>query len=131
MKLSGEQLERFERAFTSGLSGCRRTCHCGREFYDAGNSCDWEDGEFEALEKDANATAVDYSVGTVVFEGREYAMDCECWKARASNIVGFVLGHDRQIAEFLSLEKGAAVNEANRKPLVREPAAMQAGKGQG
>lgn len=54
--------ELFERAFSAHASSCRRTCKCGKEFYDAVNSYSWEDGELERLEEDPKATALPYAV---------------------------------------------------------------------
>ncbi len=66
VEIDARKLENFERAFSSRTSGCRRTCRCGREFWDRGNSgYDWEVGETEALEKDPSATPLGYSVGSV------------------------------------------------------------------
>lgn len=100
-----DRLENFSRAFASGVGGCRRTCECGKEYYDADNSYSWEEGELEALEADDNAARLSYTVSTVIFEGKEFVIDCDCWHKRAEIIMGFVFSHGRQIIDMLVLEK--------------------------
>lgn len=34
-----ELLDLFEQAFSTGSTGCREECECGRQFYDTENSC--------------------------------------------------------------------------------------------
>lgn len=114
----GDKLTNFERAFSGGTAGCRRTCDCGREFYDAENSYSWEDGEIEALEKDPNATALDHSCGDIALEGREYVNACECWHKRAEHIMAFIDSHAHQIADYLNREKDRKTKEAEAMPSV-------------
>ena len=92
---------------------------CGREFFDDHNSYDWEEGELEKLRLDPKATAVDYSVGTICFEGREYVMDCDCWHERARKIKAWLDGHDHRIAEYLTLEKQRLQAAADNAPTVK------------
>lgn len=114
-----DKLENFERAFDSGSGGCRRTCHCGKEFYDDENSYSWDEGEKEKLKADG-ATALSYSVGTIKFEGKEYVADCNCWKERAQRLIGFIDGHAHSIARYLSLEKQRKQSIADNAPVVVE-----------
>lgn len=114
-----DQLENFSRAFSSGSGGCVRTCECGRVFYDTQPGYTWEDGEFEALTANKNATALDYSVGTLCFEGKEYCMDCDCWHPRARRIIEWIESHGQSIAEFLTLEKKRKQADADQSPVVR------------
>ena len=109
----------FERAFTTNTGGCSRRCACGKDFYDAStNRWDWEKGEFEAFEADEEAIGVDYSIGTVRFEGSEYVVDCDCWLDRADRIMGFIDGHAHLIARYLELEKERKTTEAADMPTV-------------
>ena len=114
-----ERLENFERAFSSGCSGCVRDCHCGRTFFDGANSYDWEEGELEGLRKNKKATALPYSVGTIVLEGKEFVMDCDCWHKRAETVMDWIDRHGHSIAEFLSLEKKTKERIAEDSPVVK------------
>lgn len=116
-----EKLENFIEAFSSHCGGCRRTCHCGKEFWDAENSYDWESGEREALESDPSKVPLRYSVGTVELEGREYVMDCNCFHERAEKIMGFIDGHAKSIAAYLTLEKKRKQLIADEAPTVEDP----------
>ena len=112
-------LDSFKKAFDPGGCSCQGTCNCGRIFYnDDENGWDREDGELERLRADKNATAVDYAVSMVIFEGREYAMNCNCWRARAKRIIEFIDSHAESIAKYLTIEKKRKQFEANRAPVV-------------
>ncbi len=113
-----EHLENFERSFTSGSGYARQLCQCGQEYFDGHNSISWDEGEIEKLRTDPNAIELDYSVGSVVFEGKEYCVDCECWKKRATMLISFILGHRRQIADFLNADKARLIKEAEDAPSV-------------
>jgi len=119
------KLENFERAFASGLSGCRRTCHCGKVFFhDDEGDYDWEEGEMVELHvmaklADPIAFALGYSVGTVVIEGTEYVVDCTCWHKRAEQIMNFIDRHAYQIADYLTLEKKRKQADADASPEVK------------
>ena len=109
----------FQHAFSTGGSGCRQLCGCGRNFYDnSENHWDWEEGEFESLEQDPESTAVDGAVATIEFEGTQYVFDCDCWHERASRIIGFILGHDEAIAKFLNTRRDVAMVAAKMNPKV-------------
>ena len=109
--------ESFAEAFRSNCGGCRRTCECGREFYNPDGGWTWETGELEGLEL-RKATALDYTVTTVGFEGKELVMDCDCWHPRAKQIMSFLDGHADAIAKYLTNEKKRKQSEADRSPVV-------------
>lgn len=111
------KLENFERAFDGHSGGCRRTCNCGREFYNPDPHWSWEEGEIDRL-AESGATSLDYSVGIIRFEGVDYVPDCSCWRERAERIMGFIDSHARQIAEYLTLEKQLKQAEADAAPVV-------------
>lgn len=111
------RLESFEEAFHDRCGGCRATCACGQEFYNADNGWTWEAGELEKL-ADSRAKSLPHAVGYITFEGTTYVVDCECWKARAKIISKFISGHDTQIADYLKAEKKRKVAEAERAPVV-------------
>jgi predicted dehydrogenase len=114
------QFENFERAFRGGVSGCRRDCECGIEYWDSYNGgYDWGEGEVESLMNNPKAKALDHAVGIVEFEGCVYVDGCTCWHERARKIIAWMVHHDEAIAEFLSLEKERKQREANRAPTVR------------
>ena len=117
-RISADSMESFERAFGSGCSGCCGTCACGRTFYNPDDTWDWEEGELERLQASSNATPLSYGVGHVEFEGTSYCWDCDCWRKRAAQIVGFLLGHQFQIAEFLKAERDRLMREAKAAPTV-------------
>ncbi len=114
--------ESFERGFDPGVSGCRAMCECGRVFWDSYNrGYDWEDGEIENLERltaEGKATALDYGVGYVSFEGRQFVNGCTCWHERARRVIAFLTNHDSEIAEFLKLERERKMAAALRSPTV-------------
>lgn len=117
-----DDLETFERGFSTLSAGCRRTCVCGREFYNPGGGWDFEDGELEELENDPKATALEWAAGAIYLEGGEYAMDCDCWRERASIVVAWIKRHDREIASFLTEEKKKLTRAADQAPTVKEVA---------
>ena len=112
-------MESFERAFDSRVSGCRRDCACGREFYDNYNSgYDWDEGELEALAKNPNATPLGYAVSSIEFEGTSYVFDCDCWRPRARRIIHFLMNHNVEIADFLRNEQKRLAHLAKHFPTV-------------
>jgi len=110
-----QKLERFARAFSSNSGFCRFQCECGAEFYTTQDCIDWKEGEFEALEE-GKASPMDYMVGTLCFEGKQFVWDCTCWHARATQIMTFIHHHRFAIADFLNGEKEAATNAAAAEP---------------
>ncbi len=110
----------FERAFKTDAGLCRSTCHCGKTYYNSDDPLiDWEGGELEELESNPNAFGVDFQVGTISLEGREYVDACDCWVEHAEKIIRFINPHARQIAEYLTLEKARKQQEADMSPVVR------------
>lgn len=112
--------ENFEKAFDVGVGACSRMCECGRKFYNPDPTWDFEEGELEELENDPTATALDYSIGIISFEGSEYALDCNCWHERAKQIISFINNHAYKIADYLTLEKKRKTQEAKMAPIVRD-----------
>lgn len=113
------KMENFEDAFRTNHGSCRGKCVCGKEFYNQDGTWDWEPGELDAL-KAAGATNLEYSVGFVEFEGKEYAMDCDCWHPRAKTLMGFLDSHAHQVAKYLNGEKKRATARADAMPTVAE-----------
>jgi len=112
------KFENFERAFDCHVGSCSATCACGRVFYNPDRSWDFEENELEDLEKDPNATGLDYAVSFVEFEGQTNVMACDCWHNRAKQIMGFLDSHANKIAEYLKLEKERKTQEAENSPVV-------------
>lgn len=117
-RLNEKVRQRFERAFSDGGGGSVRQCVCGREFYNSNGGWDWNDGELELLRAKADATDLPWAVSGVYFEGQFFVADCDCWTARAARIVGWIRHHDHQIVTLLKLDKQAAIDAAQAKPVV-------------
>jgi len=114
-----EKLETFISAFRTNMSGCRRTCHCGREYWDGGNDgYSWEDGEIEALSNNPNAVELPYTVETIEICGIEYVPDCDCWHRKAYAMLEFIDGNAVAIAQYLTLEKKRKQKIASDSPVV-------------
>lgn len=111
------KLRSFTKGFSSCMSGARRICECGKEFYNPGGDWDWYDGELEALLK-SDATATEYSVGTVIIDGKEFVMDCECWKEKAGKIINWIDQNAECIAQYLDAEKARKEAAAESAPTV-------------
>ena len=107
-----DKIEIFEIAFRSGVGHSRMECVCGKVFYNSNGRWDWEDGELEELKK-SNATDLDYTVGSVFFEEKEYCLDCDCWHKRALVIFESLVRHNHQIAELFSLCKKTKQEEVD------------------
>lgn len=103
-ELTLAQVSNFEQAFSSGTSGIRRTCECGREYYDGEERIGWETGELEELQKDPEACGLDHPVGSLIIGRVEYVQACSCWHSRARNIVAWLTEHRREIGAFFKLE---------------------------
>jgi hypothetical protein len=69
----------------------------------------------EALEKSA-ATPLDWTVGFIFLEGKEYAEDCDCWHPRAKKVMAFLDGHAQAIADYLNGEKATAFAQSKAMP---------------
>lgn len=100
-----KMIEILEEAFRDHTAGSRRECDCGKIFYNSNGGWDWEEGELEALEKSESATDLDYSVGTMTLEGKEYCLDCGCWHKRALVIFGFLMAHNFAIVALFRAVK--------------------------
>ncbi len=120
MNPTPEDLQTFEEAFSSHGGGSHRTCECGREYYNPSGGWDWSRGELERLEKTKEATALEYTVQTLIIEGRTYVMDCDCWHKRAREITAFLDSHAQRIADYLTREKKRKQAEADASPVVKE-----------
>ena len=97
--------ETFEQAFASNSSGCVRVCECGRTNYDYYNTWDWEKNELENLIAKAESEPEkyighDYSISTMIVNGKEIVMGCPCNSARPYE--DFLISHACQIAKFLN-----------------------------
>lgn len=122
MSAESDKLENFERAFSSGTGGCRRTCDCGMIYFNATDRGVWEPGELDELEKletKKKAVSTDYTIGDIDFEGKEFVNACDCWHPRAKKLMGFLDDHAYKIAEYLSLEKERKQLIADHAPTVR------------
>jgi hypothetical protein len=104
-------LANWEECFRLPCAGCRELCPCGKEYYNPGGGWDWEDGELEKLEADPNAFVVDYSIGRIEFNGQQYADACDCWKAVALRVIGFLDWHMDGIREFIEKERLRRLSE--------------------
>jgi hypothetical protein len=115
----GELVDLFEDSFSTHCNGCVRACECGKIYFNPGGGWEWEKGELERLEKNPNATALDYAPGGVEFEGHEFCNACTCWHERAKKIISFVCRHDIQLAHFLNERRTRALAKANTVPVVQ------------
>jgi hypothetical protein len=95
-----EKLERYIDAFTVPSSGCREVCRCGKQFYDTYNHWDWDEGEYEKLEKDKKAVGVGHAVQRVWLGGTEAVIDCDCWHELAMRYIGFLETFRIQIGKY-------------------------------
>lgn len=115
MSVIPDDLLNMYKSFNGSTGGCRNKCHCGKEYYNEDGGWDWEDGEIEKLEK-SDAINVEYSIGVVQFEGKEYVDVCDCWHDRARHIKGFLDTHTWGIAEYFKLKKADLLERANSFP---------------
>lgn len=109
---SHSQLRNFESAFGTPGAGCRRECHCGRWFFDYHNQWDWSEGELEGFQSDPKATGLGHAVSTLMFEGREYVTDCDCWHKRASRIIEWLHENFNEVAAFMNAERSDRIAAA-------------------
>ncbi len=112
-----KNLDNFRDAFNPGFGSYYGQCACGREFYNPTGDWDVEESEWKLLEEDKEATALDWSVGHVEFEGTLYISDCDCWHKRAQAIMNFIDSHDSSIVAYLKKEKARKMAEANKLDL--------------
>ena len=115
-----DKFQNFKEAFSPPIGSCAARCNCGRDFYNPDSSWDFDEGELERLESDPEATALEYSVGYIEFEGSQYVWDCDCWHDRAKKIIAFIDAHAKSIVEYLKLEKNRKLKEANASAVLDE-----------
>ena len=115
-----DKFQNFKEAFSPPIGSCSAQCACGRQFYNSDGHWDFEEGELEGLESDPKATALEYSVGYIEFEGTTYIWDCDCWHDRAKKIIAFIDAHAGAIVEYLKLEKKRKLKEANASAVLDE-----------
>lgn len=112
--------EVFEQAWSANMSSCRRTCRCGKVYWDGANSgYSWEPGEVEELHKDLNAKELPHSVSILHIEGTEFVADCDCWVPRAEAIWDWIENNGHAIATMINLKKRKATLDADRMPEVK------------
>lgn len=99
-----KKIELFSDAFRSGVGHSVFQCNCGKEFYNSTGGWGWDEGELEELQN-SGAIDLDYTVSTILFEGTEYALDCDCWHKRALLIFDFLISHNPRIIELFKLYK--------------------------
>lgn len=110
--------DNFEKAFRTSGSGAVRHCRCGRVFYEPGGGWTWGENELATLDANPQATALDWSAGSIIIEGKEYALDCTCWHPRARRIILWIQAHVKPLADFINAEKKRKVREAETAPEV-------------
>ena len=115
--MSDPRIETFEKAFSTCTAGFTRECNCGKMFYDTHNHWDTTPEEFESLEK--TACPLMHSVETIWLEGREYVMDCDCWKERGKQIMDWLDTHRDQITAYLNGERERLLREAISMQVVK------------
>lgn len=114
-----DKLDNFESAFSSHSAGFERRCECGQIFFDSYNTgYDLCEGEFDQLEANPKATSVRHGVETIIVDGREFCMDCNCWHDRAARIIDWMDEHADAIVEWMKLERKRKTAEALRSPVV-------------
>ena len=109
--------EMFEDAFMSPCSGIRRSCECGREFYDLseGDSTNWERGEWADLTARDDGDRVigfPHSVGVYVISDREYVVGCPCNAGGPAE--RWILENADNIARYLNERAKALRAKADR-----------------
>lgn len=107
-----EKLSIFEKAFSLRGGGIRRTCDCGKEYYEIDSTYHLEEGELEELEKN-NAIGLDYNIYDIEFEGRQFVDSCDCWHDRALQIMSFLDGHRHNIVDYFKMEKERRQKQVN------------------
>ena len=117
--MDNERIDQFIRAFKTDGGFCRYTCNCGKTYYNSfDETITWDDGELEELEADPNASGVDFSLGIMDMEGKEFVDACDCWHKSAENVMQFMDTYAHQIARYLTSEKKRKQEEADRSPIV-------------
>lgn len=125
MKESASPL--FSDVFSLGISGCRGTCHCGREFFDNYNTgITWEDGELDRLHQLAREKPDRYfpcegSVSFIEIDGLQFVWGCKC--GGAARYERFLIKNGTRIAKYLC--ERAKQLEAEAKALSQSAASLR------
>jgi len=93
----------FEDAFKDGHGGCRRTCECGRIFYNSTGGWDFEPGELEELKEHPLAEDVEWTVETLTILGKEYVLGCHKCMDKIRQYEQFIWAYRDPIAKYLSV----------------------------
>jgi len=113
-------IETFITAFRAGHSGCRGTCDCGREFFNPDVFVwDFDEGEIDALREDDSTVELNYAVQYIKFMNREYVIDCNCWRAKGTEVMNFIDHHGPQIAKYLNTERERKIHEAEQVEIIK------------
>ena len=109
--------EEFEEAFDSPGGGSRRSCECGREYFNGDGGWDWEEGELKQLRELAQRDPegyieLDYSCGGMEVAGEFIVFYCPCGRARAYEEL--FRRSARGIADYLSRRARRIEAEASR-----------------
>jgi len=103
--MEADKLENYERAFSACHSSCRIDCPCGKTFFhDDEGFYDWEEGEFEKLTANPEATSLDYAPSGVMVYGVEHCTSCDCWHDKAEKITDFLDRNGHHIQDYFELE---------------------------
>lgn len=72
-------IDAFKKTFGHSCAGSISVhCECGKIYYDSSVPGWFEEGEYEELEKNPNAIALDGSSGMFWFQGMQFAEACNC-----------------------------------------------------
>lgn len=95
--------DRFFEAFSTGGSGCRGLCACGKEHFDWENDWGWDEGELEELQeqekKGDKVMGHPHSVSYVNIMGNEIVFGCDC--EIAQKYEAFINRHVNNIVEYI------------------------------
>lgn len=123
-KVHGREAEErrriFEQAFSGGVGHSVMECACGKTYYNPCGGWDWSEGELEELDQSPSAISVPWTVGEVVFDGKTYAADCECWHKHADRCMNWMDNYRSEIAAYLNTIKAEKLTEARSMPSVDE-----------
>jgi hypothetical protein len=119
--MNSDKLDNFIVAFRGGISSCRMTCACGKEFFDIEGDWDWEDGELDELHADPNATPVNGSVSEIEINHNTYVTDCNCWHDKAEKMVNFMDSQAIRIRDYFAAEKRRLLRAAEECPVIELP----------
>ena len=110
-------IETFKKAFSTGYSGYRGECNCGREFHHPDKlQWDFEDSELEYLEE--NSTECDYPIQHLEFDRRQYVTECDCWHGKAERLMLFLEDYRLPVAKYMNAERARKIYEAEQQQIV-------------